>query len=162
MALPELILFDGNWPGYVEKLYAVYVESIVNGNLKFNGLKISCQFRPATQDKHFGFWHVISEGETEEDRLPDFRRCERITWIACLIANAETDPAITWWENKRKNNTHIVIWHEAENFVVILAERKDYYLLKSAYCAESHRRKTFIREREQFRTQKRLKPPQKI
>lgn len=150
MELPALILFDGDWQGYVEKLYSVYLESIVNGNLKFNGLKISCQFRPDTQGKHFGFWHVISEGETEEDRLPDFRRCERIGWIAYLITNAETDLAITWWENKRRNNTHVVIWHEAENFAVILAKRKDYYLLKSAYCVENHRRKTFIQERKQF------------
>lgn len=82
MELPALILFDGDWQGYVEKLYSVYLESIVNGNLKFNGLRINCQFRPDTQGKHFGFWHVISEGKTEEDRLPDFRRCERMSWIA--------------------------------------------------------------------------------
>ncbi|MHB0991030.1 MAG: hypothetical protein ACYC3O_04475 [Burkholderiales bacterium] len=153
MTLPELILFDGNWPGYVERLYSVYLDTVVNGNLRFEGLKISCQYRPASQGKHFGFWHVISDGEVEEDRLPNFRRCERINWIAYLIANAKIDPGITWWKNKRKNNTHIVIWHEAENFVVILAERGNYYLLKSAYCAESHRRATFIRERELFKSQ---------
>ena len=153
MTLPELILFDGNWPGYVERLYSVYLDTVVNGNLRFEGLKISCQYRPASQGKHFGFWHVISDGEVEEDRLPNFRRCERINWIAYLIANAKIDPGITWWKNKRKNNTHIVIWHEAENFVVILAERGNYYLLKSAYCAESHRRATFIRERALFKSQ---------
>ena len=49
-----------------------------------------------------------------------------------MIANAETDTEISWWKNKRKNNTHVVIWHEAENFVVVLAERSGYYLLKSA------------------------------
>lgn len=154
MTLPELIFFDGDWPVYVERLYAVYLDSVVNGNLTFNGLKISCQYRPATHDKHFGFWHVISEGETEDDRTPDIRRCERITWVAYLIAHIGIDPEITWWENKRKGDTHVVIWHEAENFVVILAKRKDYYLLKSAYCAESHRRKTFIRERAQFLAKK--------
>ena len=153
MALPELILSDGNWPGYVERLYSVYLDTVVNGNLRFEGLKISCQFRPASQGKHFGFWHVISEGEVEGDRLPSLRRCERMGWIAYLIANAETDTEISWWKNKRNGNTHVVIWHEAENFVVILAERGDYYLLKSAYCAESHRRATFVRERAQFRSQ---------
>lgn len=153
MALPELILFDGDWPRYVERLYAVYLNTVVNGNLRFEGLKISCQFRPASQGKHFGFWHVISEGEIEDDRLSNFRRCERIGWIAYLIANAGTDSEISWWKNKRKSNKHVVIWHEDENFVVILAERNGYYLLKSAYCAESHRRAMFIRERAQFRSQ---------
>lgn len=151
MTLPELFLFDGNWPAYVESLYSVYVQNIVNGNLTFKGLKISCQYRPATQDKHFGFWHVVSEGETEEDRIPDIRRCERIGWIAYLIAQVECNDDISWWENKRGGDKHVVIWHESENFVVILAKRKDYYLLKSAYCAQSHRKAKFIIERKKFR-----------
>jgi hypothetical protein len=150
MTLPALFLFDGNWPVYVEGLYSVYVQDIVNGNLTFKGLKISCQYRPATQDKHFGFWHVVSEGETEEDRIPDIRRCERIGWIAYLIAQVESNDDISWWENKRGGDTHVVIWHEAENFVVILAKRKDYYLLKSAYCAQAHRKAKFIIERKKF------------
>lgn len=41
MALPELISFDGDWIVYVEKLYAVYLDTVVNGNLEFEGLKIS-------------------------------------------------------------------------------------------------------------------------
>lgn len=49
MALPNLILFDGDWPRYVEKLYSVYLDTVVNGNLRFYGLRISCQFRPASQ-----------------------------------------------------------------------------------------------------------------
>jgi hypothetical protein len=150
MTLPALFLFDGNWTVYVESLYSVYVQDIVNGNLTFKGLKISCQYRPATQDKHFGFWHVVSEGETEEDRIPDIRRCERIGWIAYLIAQVESNDHISWWENKRGGDTHVVIWHEAENFVVILAKRKDYYLLKSAYCAQTHRKAKFIIERKKF------------
>lgn len=48
----------------------------------------------ATNGKHFGFWRVISDGELEDDRLPDLRRCERITWIAYLIANVEEQ--INW------------------------------------------------------------------
>lgn len=154
MPLPAIVPFGGNWLHYVEEIYKVYVESIASAGLTFNGLKVSCQFRPESQGKHFGFWHVISEGETEEDRIPDFRRCERVTWISYLIANVESDEKISWWENKRGADTHVVIWHEAENFVVILAKRKDYYLLKTAYCPESHRAKTFIKERENYRKHK--------
>ena len=154
MALPDLMPLQGEWADYVDSIYQVYVEQVANGGLTFNSLRITCQFRPESQGKHFGFWHVISEGESEEDRLPDLRRCERIAWIAYLIANIETDADITWWENKRGANTHLVIWHEAENFVVILAARNGYYLLKSAYCPESHRAKTFIKERNNYWKQK--------
>ena len=154
MPLPAIVPFGGNWLHYVEEIYKVYVESIASAGLTFNGLNVSCQFRPESQGKHFGFWHVISEGETEEDRIPDFRRCERVTWISYLIANVESDENISWWENKRGADTHVVIWHEAENFVVILAKRKDYYLLKTAYCPESHRAKKFIKERDNYWKQK--------
>lgn len=154
MTLPAIIPFGGDWHLYVEEIYQVYVESVANAGLMFNGLKVSCQFRPESQGKHFGFWHVISEGPIEDDRTPDFRRCERITWIAYLIANVGSDTEITWWENKRGSNTHAVIWHEAENFVVILAARNGYYLLKSAYCPESHRTKTFVKERDNYWKQK--------
>lgn len=154
MTLPTIIPFGGDWSSYVEAIYQVYVESVANAGLTFNGVKVTCQFRPESQGKHFGFWHVISEGEIEYDRTPDFRRCERITWIAYLISSVGTDADITWWENKRGTNTHVVIWHEAENFVVILAARNGYYLLKSAYCPESHRAKTFVKERDNYWKQK--------
>lgn len=150
MTLPDLFLFNGDWASYEDALYKIYLTEIVNGGLCFRGLPISCQYRPATKDKHFGFWHWISEGEKEEDRTPDLRRCERVHWIAYLIKEVEKNSEIFWWENKRKNNTHVVIWHELENFAVILAKRRDYFLLKSAYCVEPHRVKTFSKERNDF------------
>ena len=154
MPLPAIIPFGGDWHRYVEEIYQVYVDNIAHAGLTFNGLKVSCQFRPESQGKHFGFWHVISEGKAEDDRTPDFRRCERITWIAYLITNAETEADISWWENKRGTDTHVVIWHEAENFVVVLAKRKDYYLLKTSYCPQSGRVRTFVKERDNYRRQK--------
>jgi len=154
MALPALMPLQGEWADYVDAIYQVYVDQIANADLTFQALPIRCKYVPATHGKHFGFWHVISEGESEEDRLPDLRRCERITWISYLITNIGADADITWWENKRGSNTHVVIWHEAENFVVILAARNGYYLLKSAYCPESRRAKTFIKERDNYWKQK--------
>jgi len=154
MALPDLMPLQGEWAAYVDSIYQVYVDKIANANLTFQGLTIRCKYVPATNGKHFGFWHVISEGESEDDRLPDPRRCERITWIDYLITNVGADPDISWWENKRGSNTHVVIWHEEENFVVILAARNGYYLLKSAYCPKSGRVKSFIKERDNYWTLK--------
>ena len=154
MALPDLMPLQGEWADYVEAIYQIYVEQVANGGLTFNSLRVTCQFRPESQGKHFGFWHVISEGELEDNRLPDLRRCERITWIAYLIVNIETDTEVSWWENKRGRDTHTVIWHEAENFVVILAKRNGYYLLKTAYCPQSGRVKSFKKERYNYWKQK--------
>ena len=60
------------------------------------------------------------------------------------------EPRISWWQNRRSSNTHVVIWIEEKDFAVILAKRSKYYLLKTAYCVTPHRRKTFKKEREKF------------
>ena len=149
-ALPNLVLFQGDWRQYVEDLYAIYLGDIVNSGLTFQGLPVKSQYRPPSQGKGYGFWHVISDGATEEDRIPDFRRCKRICWIAWLIQNVDKDPRISWWENRRGRNTHVVIWIEEQEFVVVLAKRRDYFLLKTAYCPQTHRSRAFRKERAKF------------
>lgn len=151
--LPDLIgLPDvrNNWNAYLEELYRIYLAEIVDGRLKFNDLPIRVQFRPMTKGKGFGFWHLISTGETEEDRTPDLRRCERIRWIAWVIRNAKTVDGILWWENRRGSNTHVVLWYKAQKFAVVLAARKGYYLLRTAYPVNSRREKSFEKEWKQF------------
>ncbi len=149
MPLPDLLPFHGDWAAYEEALYRVFVDEVVRSGLTFRGVRVFCQFRPPTRGKHYGFWHLISEGETEEDRVPDLRRCERIRWVPWVIRSAEADAGVSWWENRRGSNTHVVLWVEEEDFVVVLAKRSDYYLLKTAYCVEkSHRRETLRRERD--------------
>jgi len=150
MDLPELVYFHGDWAEYIEKLYTIYEQEIVYGDLKFKGLPVKCQYRPPSQGKGYGFWHVISNGPVEDERIPDLRRCERIRWISWFIRNVGHEPRISWWQNRRGSNTHVVIWIEEEDFAVILAKRSKYYLLKTAYCVTPHRRKTFKKEREKF------------
>ena len=150
MKLPDLFPFHGDWIRYEDELYEIYMETIVNSGIEFKGWPVRSQYRPPAKGKGFGFWHLISEGSEEENRTPDMLRCERIRWVAWLIENAEKEKDLSWWENRRGKNTHVVIWHEEENFAVVLAKRRNYYLLKTAYQAKSNRRETFIREREEF------------
>lgn len=154
--LPELITFNkygGDWSIYVEVIYQHYLDDIVNGKLTHKTLPIRCQFRPPYNNKGFAFWHCISEGDNEETRTPDLRRCERILWIPWIIRGTENphETRITCWENKRGSNIHVVIFFEEESYVVILAKRKDYYLFRTAYCANPQRKRQLIREREEYR-----------
>jgi hypothetical protein len=156
---PELMPFNGDWNSYEEAIYSVFLHSVVHGGLTFHGSPIKAQFRPATRDKGFSFWHLISEApdranRNEDDRIPDLDRCARIRWISWCIGNAESD-GFSWWENRRKSETHVVIWAEAHDFSVVLAKRQTrdgprYYLLKTAYCLKQHRRATFAKERDEF------------
>ena len=151
MSLPELFPFHGEWDRYEEELYEIYLETIVRSGLTFGGVPVRSRYVPPTKNKGYSFWHLISEGEREEERIPDIRRCERIRWVAWLIQHATSHEDVCWWENKRGGNTHVVIWHEQENFAVVLAQRTGYFLLKTAYWVKQQRRKDFEREREEFR-----------
>jgi len=151
--LPELVDFSdyGNdWEKYLNAIYEIYMKHIVNAGLSYHGLPVKYRFLPPTDGKGFGFWHLISEGEDEENRTPDLRRCERILWVAWILRQAGTNPDILWYENKRGSNTHVVLWYPLNHYALILAKRSGYYLLKSAYVIMPHREKTFEKEWREY------------
>ena len=151
---PELVIFSGEWEPHQEALFQIFKKAFLDNTVQFQGLPVRIKKHPAYKEKHFAFWHLISEGEKEEERTPDMRRCERLPWVSWVIENCEKCSDISCWENKRGSQKHAVIWYEKENYVVILAKRKGYFLLKTAYLAESYRTKGFIREREEFKKKK--------
>jgi len=152
---PKLLVYNPSdgWEAYQEILYKHFQDALVNGNLTFQGLRVSVKRVPPYKGKHFAFWHLTSEGEKEDERTPDFRRCERILWVAWIINNAGKNKDITFWENKRGSNRHTVIWHEKENYAVVLARRNNYFLLKTAYIHTERRAQMFRREREEYNRQ---------
>lgn len=152
--LPEIFVFPGEWGPYEEALYAIFTETLLNSDIYFQGAPVAIKKHPEYKGKHFSFWHLISEGEKEEERTPDLRRCERLAWISWIIKNCDNCTDISWWENKRGSQKHIVIWYEKVKYAVILAKRNSYYLLKSAYVATPNRVKIFNKERDGFRKNK--------
>ena len=136
MGLPETLPFSGNWDDYLDTVYTVYLETIVNYDLRFNNLPVKPRFTPVTKGKHFGFWHIIQEGNVEDDRTRDFRRTERLRWIKWVIENYKTSAAISGWIETRDNVNEVVLWVEHEQYVVVLSERRGYWVLKTAYLAD--------------------------
>jgi len=151
--LPSLVLFsdyDGNWEKYVEVLYEYFKNDFIRQRTLFQGIKLSLKRYPMSQGKEATFWHLISEGKTEEDRIPDLRRCERIRWPRPIIKNSK-ETSIKLWKNQRRGETRICLWLEDQEYIVILAERKDYVLLWTAYMVtENHRKRKLQKEFENY------------
>ena len=149
--------FVGVSTSYEDEIYEAFLDSFVRAGVTFLGTRVSAQRRPETKGKGYSFWHVVSEAPSrqnrnEEDRIPDISRCERVRWIAWAIEQASIDaPGFSWWENRRGRGRHVVIWSEQHDYVVILAARNNYFLLKTAfYGIKPHRRRTFKKERDAF------------
>lgn len=154
--LPSLVLFADhkrNWNVYVEVLYRYYRQDFVESRPTFDGQDVVTKRYPLELGKETTFWHLISEGKVEQDRLPDFRRCERIRWPRPTIEHA-TDAGVKVWQNQRRGETRICIWCEEAEFLVVLAKRSGYYLLWTAYpVVEEHRKRKLRKEHEDYKRQ---------
>lgn len=142
--------FDGNWVTYESALYNVFERDIVQYDLQFRGIRVSARRVPEYEQRWFCYWHLISEGRVEDDRLPDLRRCERLPWIRWIIENADNHPEIDVWEQTRGSEKSLLLWYQ-EECLVILGRRSDYFLLKTAFVVQrSHRISKFRKERDLF------------
>ncbi len=131
-AIIELNSFQGNWDNYLDHLYKVYVQDFIQSKPIFNGTALRVKRHPKENGKDATFWHIISEGEIESERTPDLRRCERISWPKPIIDNHNTCN-LKIWKNQRKGETRISLWFEEAEYLIVLAERKDYILFWTAY-----------------------------
>lgn len=152
--LPSLVLFEtysGNWEKYIEALYSFFKQDFIDSLPSFQGARLALKRHPVIQGKEATFWHLISEGKGEEERLPELRRCERIRWPRPLIEHSE-EPAIKVWENSRKGETRICLWLEEQEYFVVLAKRRGYILPWTAYLVtEAHRKAKLRKEYETYK-----------
>lgn len=151
--LPPLILlsdFGGDWALYEEALYGIFRKDFLETKIYFRGQPLGLKRHPLSGGKEATFWHLTSEGSIEAERIPDLRRCERISWPRPIIEHAD-DPAVKVWENERNRERRACLWVEEEDYLVVLALRKGYVLPWTAYMVrEEHRKRKLRREHEAF------------
>lgn len=149
--LPGLVLLqdcEGDWSRYIEGVYEFFRQDFILSSPTWIGQRVGIKRRPIVSGKEAGFWHLISEGEVEVDRLPDLRRCERIRWPRPIIEGFR-DARVRCWRTRHKADSRAVIALDDFSYVVVLALRKGYVLLWTAYCVErEHRKRRLEREYE--------------
>jgi hypothetical protein len=149
--LPPLVRLDdfgGDWQRYLDALYEIFRRDFIEATPYFWDVPCYCK----REDKHAGkertFWHVISEGLAEEERLPDLRRCERIAWPRVLIQRISTADVLSWRSSRQKGE-RIVVSLPDFSYVVILDERKSHLILWTAYPVDhAHWRSKLRKEYE--------------
>jgi len=156
--LPPLVLFEnygGEWDRYLNALYKFFKQDFIDSAPTLEGMKVALKHHPIEKGKEATFWHLISEGRSEEDRLPDLRRCERVRWPRPIIEHYDQLP-IKFWVNERKGEKRICLWFESEEYLVVLARRRNYVILWTAYLVtKAHTKMKLKKEHEAY---KKLKP----
>jgi hypothetical protein len=152
--LPDLVLLKdsgGDWDHYLTAVYEVFQRDFGRSRPSFEGRTLALKRHPMTRGKEATFWHLVSSGPLEEDRLPDFRRLERIAWPRAIIEHV-SDAAVLSWENQRRGESRVCLWLESADYLVVLAKRTDYTLLWTAYPTErEHTRRKLRRQYQEAR-----------
>ena len=152
--LPALITLEqhcGDWPTFLNAIYTAFRRDFITSKPTFPGKRVALKRHPVREGKEATFWHMISEGKAEDERTPDFRRCERIAWPRAMIdelsAVLSGTGRVCCWVQLRKQAKRILIAPSDFSYVVILDDRGDYVLPWTAYSISySHQRDKLSRE----------------
>lgn len=147
--LPPLLLMEdygGNWERYFAAVYAVFAADFVDSKPMFQGRRLGLKRHPEYDGKSATFWHMISTGIDEAERIPDIRRCERMRWPKPIIENDQS-PDLKVWTEKRGSNYRVHLWCEEEGYLVVLDDRTDYLLPWTAYFVEQQHERNKLNKR---------------
>jgi len=147
--LPEALRygdFGGDWNKFLDAVYGVFERDFKHSNPHY-GAKPLIYDSTIEDGKEVTFWHVTtSTDRATGERLPDFRRSERITWIRPILEHSD-DKALKVWRSQRGRETRVLLWLEEFDYLVILREKPRKVFLVAAYCIDSeHRRATLRKE----------------
>jgi hypothetical protein len=154
--LPEIVElndFGGDYDEYIDHIYSIFYEDVVDKKLYFRGEELKLKWNPIFQEKAYTFYHITHQGEDEANRTPDLRRCERMSWLRPTVTNCDK-----WnlkvFEQKRGSKVRLCIWLEMIDefdYFVIIDVRSNYKLLWTAFVAEyPHQIRAKQREYEEW------------
>lgn len=150
LVFPDLIEFDGDFEKYIQVVYAIFKRDFIENKPLFENTLVSVRKYPEVDGMHRTFYHITHEGADEENRKPDIRRMERIKYPKFVIEN-NTHKEILIWKNKRGKDDRIVLFNEAESYIVILTDRQKFYMFITAYYVEKkHRKRKLLKEYEAY------------
>jgi len=154
IVLPEIIEmndFGGDFHSFNEAVYEIFRNDFVVNKPKFNGKRLGLKAHPIIDGKEYTYYHFTHSGDIENDRIPDFRRMERMGFPKPIIDNSKCI-TLKVWRNKRGRNNRILILHEVEQYLVVLEDRINYILPWTAYFIEyKHKLKKYLKEYEEYK-----------
>lgn len=139
--LPKIITIDeygGDFHSYIDAIFNVFDCDFNKHKTKFGSHILRLKYHPEFQDRAYTFYHMTHKGEKEDERVPDLRRCERMSWARPTIEKTQ-EYNLRFWEQKRKGKSRVCIWLDVDNgdnYFVILDVRKTFVLLWTAFYAE--------------------------
>ncbi len=125
----------GDPTAYLQAVYEIFRRDFVDSKPVFEGTRLRLKMHPYIDGKEYTFYHFTHDGNIESERLPNLRRMERMPFPKPMI-NDSQHPYLKVWRNRRGNKDRILIYHEAESYLVVLEDRGSYILPWTGYLVE--------------------------
>lgn len=123
--LPLLFLVDPWTSDTYEKLYCLFYRDFIESPPDYRGRDVWV-FPEKEGEKEKVFWHLTTrEDKKTEERLPDFRRCERLPWAKPILEHAGCPEIMDWDYEEGDGTIKTYVWLEQYDFVVILKKYPD-------------------------------------
>jgi hypothetical protein len=138
--------FNGDWDKFLAAVYGIFERDFKKSRPRYEGRPVTYNTK-IEDSKEAAFWHVTTSTDaTTQERVPELRRCERISWVRSVIEHPG-DKALKVWRERRRRGTRIHLWLEDYDYVVVLAERQQVTVLVTAYCVDSKHTRESLRKR---------------
>lgn len=124
--LPPMLTLSGTWEEIVSSLYAIFEEDFKQAKPKFQHYAVWWDQRVlAGQVYEEGFWHLISrDDKSTGERVPDFRRAERLPWCAPTITHSDDNAIKVWDYRESSGQLRTYVWLEDRDYCIILEKLK--------------------------------------
>lgn len=130
-----------NYNEYENALYDYFEKHYLKAALYFKGSRIQFRHQPIENEKIEAFYHIICKNYTEKiNRQPDAERIIRISWTRAFIENYNctydccNEKPLHWYQRGNKDAIKHYIYFQ--RYLVIMEERKNYFLFITAFFVE--------------------------
>jgi len=151
----------------MDYLYGFFHRDFVARRAYLNGsIWVNPQSQRQEDGKEMSFWHLTSRAQsyqkreggryvTVKERLPDYRRSERLEWVRLIIEN-HGDPRVRAFyhqETNAKNDIRLYLWAHQHDFVVILQKlgRSSSFLVTSFFIDHAGKRGDYQKRFDEYR-----------
>lgn len=152
--LPPLLSWQSEhetFDDYLDRVYAAFSTDWLGPRPMYDGRPFGLKRMPERNGRSATFYHLTTEGRSEESRRPEAARCERIRWPRALIENHTNADVCVWTNLRRRERSHLFALSDF-SYVVVVRDRGSHLLLWTAHCVEQeHRRRKHRREYEASR-----------
>lgn len=159
--LSEPIKFPDNiyTPDMEEKLYYIFKNELFGSIFVYQDKPVFYRRFPLYKEREEAFYHIIAGKDNPmiTGYQQDIVRASRIRWGKEIICNTPCQldccEGIEVWEQNKRTK----FYHKKYNYLVILEERKDYWLYITSYrLSDSYSRRKILKEAHEYKSKKRL------